>query len=131
MVIQLPNDILFESGQVGLSPQGKENLRKLAVVLKTMPRRRLMIAGHTDNVPVKKKDQTYESNWDLSVARGLRVVKVLIKDGVAPKQLSAAGYGEFLPLADNDTAAGRKSNRRIEIIVMPTVREIPEMPPRI
>jgi chemotaxis protein MotB len=126
MVLQLPNDVLFESGQVDMRPRGQTALKQVAVVLKTIAGRHFQVAGHTDNVPIDTA--RFPSNWELSSARALEVVRFLAQQGVSPRMLSAAGYGEFDPVAENDEAKGRARNRRIEITLQPNVDEIVAMP---
>ncbi|HSY23246.1 MAG TPA: OmpA family protein [Polyangiaceae bacterium] len=122
LVLQLPNDVLFDSGQTALKPGGKQALTSVAHVLSTVPDRSFQVAGNTDNVPIQTA--RFPSNWELSTARAVEVVKLLIAQGVAPKALSAAGYGEFDPVATNDTADGRAKNRRIEITLQPNLDEL-------
>ncbi|HEY0466801.1 MAG TPA: OmpA family protein, partial [Polyangiaceae bacterium] len=129
MVLQLPNEVLFDSGRTELKPAGKDALVSVAQVLKTIEKRHLQVAGHTDNVPIQ--NAAFASNWELSCARALAVVRFLIAQGVAPDLLSAAGYGQFDPAAGNDTPAGRQSNRRTEIVLQPNIDEfvaVPEAP---
>jgi chemotaxis protein MotB len=126
MVLQLPNDVLFESGQVDIRPRGQAALKQVAFVLKTIAGRHLQVAGHTDNVPIDTA--RFPSNWELSTARALEVVRVLAAQGVSPGVLSAAGYAEFDPVAANDDAKGRARNRRIEITLQPNVDEIVAVP---
>jgi chemotaxis protein MotB len=123
MVMKLPSGVLFASGKADLSPEGKAVLTEVAAVLKEFPDRRFVIAGHTDNVPLR--GSKYKDNWELSTARALTVTKFLISQGVDPKSLSAAGYGEFDPIADNGTEEGKQENRRIEIILVPNIDELP------
>jgi len=127
MVIQLPNDVLFDSARVDIKPAGKAALRQLASVLKTLDDRRFQVAGHTDNVPIQTS--RYPSNWELSAARAVEVTRFLIANGVEPKRLSAAGYGEFDPVADNDAPESRAKNRRIEITLVPELDELVQLPP--
>lgn len=130
MIVQLPNDILFDLGATRLKETGKEVLRKAATVLKNAPAsgdRRFLIAGHTDTIPVAE-GAPYESNWELSTLRSLAVLEFLIEQGVKPELLAAAGYGETLPEASNETEAGRTQNRRTEIVVYPTIDEVPAIP---
>jgi outer membrane protein OmpA-like peptidoglycan-associated protein len=126
MVLQLPSDVLFESGRVDIRPRGQAALKLVAAVLKTLDGRHFQIAGHTDNVPIETV--RYPSNWELSTARGVEVVRFLTAQGVAPAVLAAAGYGEFDPVAPNDDAKGRARNRRIEITLQPNVDEIVSVP---
>ncbi len=128
LVVQLPNRILYDSGKVELKPEGKAALDKLAGVLKDVRERQFLVAGHTDNVPVKTDNARFRNNWELSTLRGVTVVQYLAAKGVAPTQLGAAGYGENMPEASNDTDEGKAQNRRTEIIIMPLLSEIPEFP---
>jgi chemotaxis protein MotB len=121
LVIQLPNDVLFDSGQTAIKPAGREALLQVAQVLATVPERTFQVAGHTDNVPIQ--NARFPSNWELSTARAVEVVKLLVAQGVAPGELSAAGYGEFDPVASNDAPDGRAKNRRIEITLQPNLEE--------
>ena len=126
MVLQLPNDVLFESGQADIRPRGQDALKQVAGVLKTIDGRHFQVAGHTDNVPIETS--RFPSNWELSSARSLEVVRFMIAQGVKPAVLSLAGYGEFDPVASNDDEKGRARNRRIEITVQPNVDEIVAVP---
>jgi chemotaxis protein MotB len=126
MVLQLPNDILFESGQVDIRSRGRAALKQVAEVLNTLDARHFQVAGHTDNVPIETP--RLPSNWELSTARGVEVVRFLIAQGVAPVLLAAAGYGEFDPVSPNDSASGRAHNRRIEVTLQPNVDEIVSVP---
>jgi len=127
MVIQLPNDVLFDSAKVDIKPAGKDALKQLASVLTTLEDRRFQVAGHTDNVPIQTA--RYPSNWELSTARALEVTRFLIENGVEPRRLSAAGYGEFDPVADNEAPESRAKNRRIEITLVPELDELVQLPP--
>lgn len=126
MVIQMPNDVLFDSGQVVIKPQGREALDLVASVLRGIPDRHFQVAGDTDNVPIQTA--RFASNWELSTARAVEVVKFLVAHGMAPEVLSASGYGEFDPVAANDTEAGRRQNRRIEIVLQPNIDELVRVP---
>jgi len=125
LVVKLANSILFGSGKASLKPEGKEALAKLAVALKSVKNRDWLIAGHTDNVPIRSKN--FKNNWELSTARSISVVETLTSEGMDPKRLGAAGFAEFDPVADNSTEEGRALNRRIEIILLPNIGELPGM----
>jgi chemotaxis protein MotB len=127
MLLELRNDVLFDSGRSDLKDDGKRTLTEVAAVLKGMPERRFQIAGHTDNVQIKTA--RFPSNWELSTARAVAVVKLFASLGMDEKGLSAAGYGEFEPVASNDTPDGRAKNRRIEIAVVPNLEELMLPPP--
>ncbi len=124
MVLQLPSGVLFSSGKAALSSGGEAALQEILNVLKEFSDRRFLIAGHTDNVPVKSRK--FKSNWLLSTARAVSVVTYMTeKAGFSATNLAAAGYGEFSPVADNGTDEGRAQNRRIEIILVPDLSELP------
>lgn len=127
MLIALPDDILFDSGKTDIKPEGQQAIAKVAKVLAALPDRSFLVAGHTDNVPVKGR--RFRSNWDLSVARAVEVTHLLIENGMRPGALAAAGYGEFSPVGPNDTPEQRTLNRRIEIVLQPNLRELPQDPP--
>lgn len=116
--IDISDKLLFKSGKYEVSDQAKTVLGKVALVLKNQPDMEYMVEGHTDNVPFK--NAVLIDNLDLSVKRATSVVRIL-KDqyGINPAQLTAAGRGEYLPIADNSTAEGKMANRRTRIIIMP------------
>ena len=124
MVINLPQDILFASGSATLAREGRETLGQIATVLSDFDDRSFQVEGHTDNVPISTSQ--FPSNWELSVARSLSVVKLLVARGVSPELVSGAGYGEYQPVATNQTAEGRRLNRRIEIVMLPNLNVIAE-----
>jgi chemotaxis protein MotB len=121
MIIELPNDVLFDSGHDDLKAEGKATLGDVAKVLKTVPDRKFQVAGHTDNVKIATAK--FPSNWELSAARAVTVTRLLQADGVPPDSLSAAGYGEYAPAVPNDTPENRAKNRRIEITLVPNIEE--------
>jgi len=123
MVLQLPTDVLFDSGSAKLSKQGLQAITEVTNILKEVSGRRYQVEGHTDNVPIHNPQ--YRSNWELAAARGLGVVRAMSDAGVDPQLVSAASYGEYHPTASNDDPAGRKENRRIEIIVVPNLSMLP------
>jgi len=91
----------------------------VASVLASFEDRSFQIEGHTDNVPISTS--AFPSNWELSSARALSVVRLLIQGGVASERLSGAGYGEYQPVAPNDDPQSRRRNRRIEIVMLPNL----------
>lgn len=116
--IDISDKMLFKSGRYEVTEQAKTVLGKVALVLKNQPDMEYMVEGHTDNVPFK--NAVLIDNLDLSVKRATSVVRIL-KDqyDINPAQLTAAGRGEFLPVADNGTVEGKMANRRTRIIIMP------------
>jgi len=126
IVLALGTDILFDTGKTEIKPEGQAALAEVADALKTVGGRRFQVSGHTDNVPIKTKE--FPSNWELSTARAVAVVKLLLDHGVKADSLSAAGYAEFDPSTANANERGRSKNRRIEIVVVPNIEELVRMP---
>lgn len=119
MVINLPQDILFGSGSADLAREGRETLGEIASVLSEFEDRTFQVEGHTDDDPISTTQ--FPSNWELSAARSLSVVKLLVERGVAPELVSGAAFGEFQPVATNETEEGQRLNRRIEIVMLPNL----------
>ena len=126
LVLELANDVLFDSGRTSLKSDGQMALEEVANVLVTLTDRELQVAGHTDNIPISS--DRFPSNWELSAARAVNVVKFLVSNGVRPELLSAAGFGEHDPIASNDDPGGRAKNRRIEIVLQPDLAELVQAP---
>jgi len=114
MTVKMKDKILFSSGSATIGKDGKAALAAVAEVLRGVQGKVFRVEGHTDNVPLGRGTYT---NWELSTARALAIVRYLQEQGVDPTRLAAAGYGEFKPIAPNDTADGRSQNRRIEIVL--------------
>ena len=125
MVVELPEGVLFDSGRAEIKDAGEETLRQVAQILAQIPNREFLIVGHTDNVPIRSR--RYPSNWDLSAARGVVVAKFLAENGMEASRLGAAGYADTQPVSSNDTDEGRAQNRRIEIVLMPNLDELPDL----
>ncbi len=119
LVITVVGDVLFDSGKAKIRPQSDTILDKVANVLKeNVPDLNVGIEGHTDNRPIRHSG--WKSNWELSTARSLSVLHYLVEEkGISPERISAIGYGEFRPVAPNDTREGRQLNRRVEIVIFP------------
>jgi chemotaxis protein MotB len=121
--VSLEEKLLFKSGSDVVDPKGKEALKSLAKVLNGTNDISVLIEGHTDNVPIKTK--LFADNWDLSVARATSIVRILTTDsGFDPNRITASGRSQFHPVKDNNTDAGRASNRRTEVILSPDLKEI-------
>ena len=123
MVLVLATDILFDRGSAELSEGGRAAILEVATALASFPDRTFQVEGHTDNDPIAT--QQYPSNWELASARSLNVVKAMTEGGLPPSQISGASYGEFKPVADNETPEGKAFNRRIEIVILPDLSNLP------
>ncbi len=131
MVIQLPGDVLFDSGRETLKKEGEEILLKVAEVIRndsSLSSRSFQVAGHTDNEPLS--GGRFKDNWGLSVMRAREVLTFLIKPsdkgggGLSADRWSASGYGDTDPIKSNDTPEGKQANRRCELVVLPNVEEM-------
>jgi len=123
MVVALATDVLFGSGSAALSSGGDQALAEVAAVLATIDERRFQVEGHTDDVPIS--NEKYPSNWYLASGRAIGVVEHLVASGMDPAQLSAASFGEHRPVSSNRTDEGRSLNRRIEIVLVPDLSDLP------
>ncbi|MDH5396697.1 MAG: OmpA family protein [Cyclobacteriaceae bacterium] len=125
--VSLAEQLLFKSGSVVVDPKGQGALGQLAQAVKDQKDINIMVEGHTDNVPISRTSQYMNDNWDLSVMRATSIVRILVKGGISPAQVTAAGKGEFIPISDNDSVEGRQKNRRTEIIITPNLDELFEI----
>ena len=115
--VKIGTDILFGSGAATLAPDAVLVLQNLANALAPWPNR-LRVAGHTDDRPINTV--AFRSNWELSAARAASVVRLFAENGVDPGRLAVIGYGQYVPVQANDTAAGRNANRRVVVIILGT-----------
>jgi chemotaxis protein MotB len=113
--VEIKSSILFASGSAGLSAPSAPVLQELAEKFKPLDNV-IHVEGFTDNVPINNFE--YLSNWELSAARAASVVHLFTRLGIHPKRLAAIGYGEFRPVASNDTVDGRAKNRRVVLVIM-------------
>jgi chemotaxis protein MotB len=120
--VNLVEKVLFDSGKAEVKTQGKDVLKKVGNILKGVKDKEIRIEGYTDDVPIGGAlKQRFPTNWELSTQRATNVLRFLQDEaGVDGARLSAVGYGEFRPIADNKTPEGRAENRRIEIVLIPT-----------
>jgi len=125
MRLKLPSGVLFPSGNADLSEAGQKTLAKVTKVLLDLKDKRFLVAGHTDNVPIATEQ--FKNNWYLSAARAVSVVQFMITQGFPAENLAAAGYADQDPVAKNNTKKGRQKNRRIEIIVVPDLSDLPKL----
>jgi chemotaxis protein MotB len=133
MLIQLPGDVLFDSGQDHLKAEGTKILMQVAEVIRNdadLSKRRFQVAGHTDSKPLAGGQ--FKDNWGLSAMRARSVLLLLtsppdkngVGGGLSPENWSAAGYADTDPVASNDSEDGRNKNRRVELVVQPDVEEM-------
>lgn len=122
--VSLAEQLLFGSGSIEVDAKGVTALQQLAKAIKDQKDIQIMVEGHTDNVPIGKKSQYMQDNWDLSVMRATSITKILTKAGVSANQITASGKGEFSPLLANTSDANKQKNRRTEIIITPDLDEL-------
>lgn len=122
--VSLAEQLLFKSGSTEVDPKGVDALKKLASALRTQYDLRVMVEGHTDDVPVAKGTVGVKDNWDLSVLRATSIVRILTNAGLDPKNVIPAGRGEFSPKAEGKSSDARQKNRRTEIILTPKLDEL-------
>ncbi|MDD1611565.1 MAG: flagellar motor protein MotD [Methylococcaceae bacterium] len=113
--LQMNSELLFLSGSAELSKKSLPMLKKVAEILKPLPNQ-INVEGHTDNLPIDTIK--FPSNWELSSVRATAVVREFINNGIEPPRLSAIGYGEFHPIADNRIEEGRFKNRRVVLMII-------------
>lgn len=128
VMITIRDQALFASGSAQIKPEAVVLADAISDILTSYPDYQVTVSGHTDNVPITSK--TYQSNWDLSTARSLNFMKELFRNPkVNQQRFSSTGFGEFRPIASNDTAEGRAKNRRVEVsIISPSLASTQEVP---
>jgi len=124
LVVTVLTDILFNSGSAKILPEGNGILDSISKVLRNVPPdNHIVIEGHTDNEPIKYS--RWKSNWDLSTARALSVMRYLVYEcGFDAERFTIQGYGQFRPVGDNSTETGRRQNRRVEIVIQPQMTKV-------
>ena len=124
--ISLADNMLYKSGSYEIGDRAGETLSKIAKIIKDYSDYDVLVEGNTDNVPISQKN--IRNNWDLSALRASSVVQALQNQyGIDPKRLSAAGRGEYNPVASNDTAKGKQRNRRTQIIITPKLDQFMDL----
>jgi chemotaxis protein MotB len=117
LMITISDRALFPSGSAAVKPDARKLGTFIGGMLQKYPNYEIMVSGHTDNQPINNAD--FSSNWDLSTMRAVRFMDVLLLNpNLDPKRFSAVGYGEYKPVAGNDTEAGRAKNRRVEVSII-------------
>lgn len=125
--VSMEEKLLFASGSWTVSKEGEKALDEIAAILAMNPDISVMVEGHTDNVPMKGKNQV-KDNWDLSVMRASAIAKILLKNKeIAPERIVPSGRGEYCPIVDNESVEARAKNRRSEIILTPKTDELLKM----
>ena len=128
LTVDVVDKILFDSGRAEVKPEGLDVLKRVVEILKTVTDKIIRVEGHTDNVPIAGTlAKRYPTNWELSAARAINITRYLEKEGLDPALLSAAAFGEYQPVADNETPEGRAKNRRIAIILLPKEQRLRSM----
>jgi chemotaxis protein MotB len=122
LLLTIRDNVLFPSGSADVRPEDLHTASEISELLVMSPPRNIIISGHTDDIPISNPQ--YESNWELSVMRAINFMKVVLKnENLDPAWFSAKGFGEFQPVASNDTNEGRAKNRRVEILILPRTSE--------
>ena len=125
--VSMENKLLFKSGSWAVGPEGRTAIEQLGMVLADNPDIVVLIEGHTDNDPFSSGGQI-ANNWDLSTKRATAIVQILSEnEAINPESLTAAGRGEFAPIASNETVEGKAKNRRIEVVLTPKLDEISKL----
>ena len=120
LTMDVVDNILFASGEAKVKKEGLAVLNRVVEILKNVKDKNIRVEGHTDDIPITSRlARSYPTNWELSSARALNVTKYLQENGIDPRILSATAFGEYQPIADNETPEGRAKNRRIAIILQP------------
>ncbi|WP_046181097.1 flagellar motor protein MotB [Domibacillus tundrae] len=118
LLLRIRDNVLFNSGEAEIQPAHLKNVQEISKLLVMDIPRSIIISGHTDNLPISTAQ--FDSNWELSAMRAVNFMKEILKnEQLDPRLFSAKGYGEYQPIASNDTDAGRAQNRRVEILILP------------
>lgn len=116
--IVIQDNALFDSGSAAVKPQARLLAQAISELLVDYPNYDVVVAGHTDNDPIVNGNSQFRSNWDLSVTRAVNFMKILLNNQqLDPSRFSSTGYGEYQPIADNDTSTGKAKNRRVEVLI--------------
>jgi len=123
LVVTLADTVLFGPGEVAVRKEAKPSLLALAKAIRErFPERSVRVEGHTDSSPPRRIAEKFPTNWELSAARALAVLRFLVDEGGLPRDRAfAAAYGHHRPVKDNSTPEGREENRRVDIVILPAV----------
>lgn len=120
LLLTIRDSVLFDPGSANIKTEYSQIAAEIATLLEFDPPRSIIVTGHTDNIPMNTSE--FASNWELSVMRAVNFLKMVVENpDLNPLLFSAKGYGEFKPIASNDTAEGRAQNRRVEVLIQPLV----------
>lgn len=118
LLVTINDSVLFDSGSADVREEDIAVAKEISDLLVTDPPHNVIISGHTDNVPIQNSN--FSSNWELSVVRAVNFMKIILEnDQLDPRMFSAKGFGEFQPIASNDTEEGKAKNRRVEVLILP------------
>ena len=118
LLVSIRDNVLFSPGSADVREKDIKIAKEISDLVVMEPPRNIIISGHTDNVPIG--NAPFDSNWELSVMRAINFMKIILKnDKLDPSMFSAKGFGEFNPVASNDTGEGKAKNRRVEILILP------------
>lgn len=118
LLVTINDSVLFDSGSADVREEDIAVAKEISDLLVIDPPHNVIISGHTDNVPIQNSN--FSSNWELSVMRAVNFMKIILEnDQLDPRMFSAKGFGEFQPIASNDTEEGKAKNRRVEVLILP------------
>lgn len=118
LLVTINDSVLFDSGSAEVREEDIAVAKEISDLLVTDPPHNVIISGHTDNVPIQNSN--FSSNWELSVMRAVNFMKIILEnEQLDPRMFSAKGFGEFQPIASNDTEEGKAKNRRVEVLILP------------
>lgn len=116
LIVRMNNSIIFDEGSAVIKKDATNTLNEIINVISQIDNK-VLVEGHTDSTPINTK--AFPSNWELSTARATNIIGYIIRTGkISPQRLSAAGYGEYMPISDNTSSGGRLLNRRVDIIIL-------------
>lgn len=122
LLVTINDSVFFNSGSADVRQEDITIAKEISELLVMDPPHNVIISGYTDNVPIQ--NSSFDSNWELSVSRAVNFMKVILENkNLDPRLFSAKGFGEFQPIASNDTTAGRQKNRRVEVLILPNNTE--------
>ncbi|MGM7636776.1 flagellar motor protein MotB [Bacillus sp. Hm123] len=128
LLLRIRDNVLFNSGVAEVGEGNRQAALEISRLLEMDIPRNIIISGHSDNIPIK--NDRFESNWELSAMRAVNFMKVILENKkLDPRLFSAKGYGEYQPIASNETAEGRAKNRRVEILILPQGGQENNTPP--